>query len=130
MYLIDSDTLISLGRGNTSVQDRMNRAGLTKCAISEISLAELYVGVYKGDKKRLEPILSFLEETLPIVPISSAVKTYARTRARLESEGIGLKDMDLFIAATALANGYTLVTHNVRHFSRIPGLKIADWITP
>ena len=93
-------------------------------------MAELYVGVYKGDKKKLEPFLSFLAETLPIVPISSAVKIYARTRARLEAEGRRLGNMDLFIAATALANGYTLVTHNVRHFSRIPGLKIADWIAP
>ena len=36
--------------------------------------------------------------------------------------------MDLFIAATALEHDYTLVTHNTRHFSRIPGLKLEDWI--
>ena len=128
MYLLDSDILISLSRGNRAIQDRMDRAGLSRCAISEITLAELYVGAYKMGKKRLEPILRFLEETFTIVPISSAVKTYAKIRVNLESEGISLEDMDLFIAATALANGYTLVTHNTRHFSRVPRLKLADWI--
>ena len=128
MYLIDADILISLSRGNRAIQDRMNRAGLSHCVISEITLAELYVGAYKMGKKRLEPILRFLEETFTIVPLSSAIKTYAKTRAYLESTGNRLENMDLFIAATALANGYTLVTHNTRHFARVPRLKLADWI--
>ncbi|MBR5699905.1 MAG: PIN domain-containing protein, partial [Bacteroidales bacterium] len=127
MYLIDTDILVFLKRGKYNIQDRMAQLGLSQCAISEISLAELYVGVYKGDNRRLEPILKFLEETLTIVPISASIKTYARIRAHLESEGTVLDDMDLLIAATALANGYTLVTHNTKHFARVPGLKVVDW---
>jgi predicted nucleic acid-binding protein len=36
---------------------------------------------------------------------------------------------DLFIAATALVHGLTLVTHNTRHFQNLPGLEVADWLT-
>jgi tRNA(fMet)-specific endonuclease VapC len=128
MYLIDSDILIYLGRGNTLVQERISQAGLTNCVISEISLAELYVGAYKSKAGRLESILEYMEKTFPIAAVSPALKRYARLRAALELKGTRLEDMDMMIAATALEHGYTLVTHNVRHYARIPDLKLEDWM--
>lgn len=128
MYLLDSDTLIFLSKGQLDIQLRIKQAGLSNCLISEVSLAELYVSVYKCVNKKLEPALKFLEDKLEIVPVSPAIRTYAKLRALLESQGNRLPDFDLLIAATAIAGGYTLVTHNTRHFSRIPGLKVVDWI--
>ena len=128
MYLLDSDTLIFLSKGQLDIQLRIKQAGLSNCLISEVSLAELYVGVYKCVNKKLEPALKFLEDKLEIVPVSPAIRTYAKLRALFESQGNRLPDFDLLIAATAIAGGYTLVTHNTRHFSRIPGLKVVDWI--
>ena len=128
MYLLDSDTLIFLSKGQLDIQLRIKQAGLSNCFISEVSMAELYVGVYKGVNKKLEPALKFLEDKLEIVPVSPAIRTYAKLRALLESQGNRLPDFDLLIVATAIAGGYTLVTHNTRHFSRIPGLKVVDWI--
>ena len=94
--------------------------------LSEISLAELYVGVYKGARR--ESLVTFLEEKFKTLPITPALKVYAQIRARLELRGERLEDTDTFIAATALVNDCTLVTHNTRHFSRIPGLKLEDWL--
>lgn len=128
MYLIDSDVLIAMGRGNTCLQEKMNSVGLTECALSEISLAELYVGAYKTGNQKLEPLLEFFEGTLKIIPITQALKTFAKLRVQLESTGARLETMDLFIAATALEGGHTLVSHNKRHYSRIPGLKMEDWL--
>lgn len=128
MFLIDSDILIALERGKTSIQDKMNSCGIDKCIISEISLAELYVGVYKKRRHTEELFLQFLEKNITIVPISPAIKLFARLRAQLENLGYSLDKMDLFIAATALAGDHTLVTHNTKHFSRIPGLIIEDWL--
>lgn len=128
MYLLDTDILVSIKRGKKGIQERLYKVGFSQCAISEVSLAELYVGVYKSNGSVLEPVLVFLEESLSTVSISSSIKTYARLRAELETKGTRLEDMDLFIAATALEKGYTLVTHNTRHYSRIPGLKVEDWI--
>ncbi|MBQ9410907.1 MAG: PIN domain-containing protein, partial [Bacteroidales bacterium] len=117
MYLIDSDILIALNKGRGSIQERMNRVGISNCAISEISLAELYVGAYKSKSTKKESILAFLEQLVTIMPISPAIKRYAALRAQLETLGIRLEDMDLFIAATALTGDHTLVTHNTKHFS-------------
>lgn len=72
--------------------------------------------------------MSYLEENFKVLPISSSLKTFAKTRAYLEQNGIRLEDLDIFIAAIALDMDYTLVTHNPRHFSRIPYLKIEDWV--
>ena len=104
----------------------MSRAGINNCVLSEISLAELYVGFYKSPGK--DNLLEFIEKRMNVIPITQALKTYALIRARLENDGNRLEDNDIFIAATALVNDYTLVTHNTRHFSRIPNLKLEDWI--
>lgn len=129
MYILDTDLLIELSRGRSTIQERIVGIGMSNCSVSEVSLAELYVGFYKNQSvNRYQFLLTFLEESLLVVPISSAIKTYARIRSQLELQGNRLDNMDLFIAATALANDYTLVTHNTRHFSRIPGLKLEDWI--
>lgn len=126
MYLIDSDILIALGRGHSGIQEKINSIGLANCSLSEISLAELYVGIYKGVGK--ESFIAFLEKTFKVLPIGPAIKTFAQIRAQVELKGCRIDKLDLFIAATALCNDYTLVTHNTRHFSRIPGLKIEDWV--
>lgn len=126
LYLIDTDTLVFLGRGMISIQEKMNQVGLMNCFLSEISMAELYVGVYKRAER--EPFVVFLEDTFKVLDISPSIKTFAKTRALLEKNGVRLEDLDIFIAATALDNDYTLVTHNTRHFSRIPGLKLEDWV--
>ena len=62
-----------------------------------------------------------------IVPISDALERYARLRVQLERRGESIDDFDLLIAATALTAGYTLVTHNLKHFDRIEGLRTEDW---
>ena len=127
MYLIDSDILIAIERGNTAIQEIINRCGIANCAVSEISLAELYVGVYKTRSRKQELFLQYLENTFKVIPISPAIKTFARIRAQLDNIGKRLQQMDILIAATALAGNYTLVTHNTKHFSRILGLKLEDW---
>ena len=57
----------------------------------------------------------------------TVVETFALLRVQLEREGQRLDDFDILIAATALNLGYTLVTDNVRHFERIPGLRVENW---
>jgi tRNA(fMet)-specific endonuclease VapC len=59
----------------------------------------------------------------------SVIETFAGIRASLETVGAPLDDMDLLIGATALSHNLTLVTNNEKHFSRIPGLSVANWAT-
>lgn len=128
MYIIDSDTLISLVRGQHGVQQKMVHVGLSQCKVSEISLAELYVDAYKRNDIKGMGQANYIAQTFEIVRISSHLEEYAKLRAGLERQGCKLDSMDLFIAASALAEDLTLVTHNTKHFSRVPGLKLEDWI--
>lgn len=128
MYIIDSDTLISLVRGQHGVQQKMVHIGLSQCKVSEISLAELFVGAYKRNDIKGMGQANYIAQTFEIVRISSHLEDYAKLRAGLERQGCKLDSMDLFIAASALAEDLTLVTHNTKHFSRVPGLKLEDWI--
>ena len=56
------------------------------------------------------------------------LKKYGEIRWQLESKGLKIGDMDMFIAATAIEEDFILVTGNEDHFSRIPGLKIENWM--
>jgi tRNA(fMet)-specific endonuclease VapC len=60
----------------------------------------------------------------------AAAEAYGPLRAELESIGKRLDGPDLRIAAIALSRDLTLVTGNVRHFSRVPGLRIENWLEP
>lgn len=129
MYLLDSDILIFLSKGKTEIQERIYRVGITQFGVSEFSMAELLVGAYKTGREREFHNIRQVEKLFPVIPLSNdIIHRYAQLRAILEKQGMKLGNMDLFIAATALVNDYTLVTHNTRHLSRIPGLQLEDWL--
>ena len=126
-YLLDTNVLIDMFKGSHRVQERIFRAEFHNCCVSEITLAELYVGAFKGGRpKQLEEI-GFVVRRFHILPVTSALQTYARLRVLLEEKGTPLDDFDLLIAATALQEGLTLVTANHRHFDRIEGLRLENW---
>lgn len=134
-YLLDSDIVITMlrdGLNRTGVRGKMLETGLEKCHISEISMAELSSGAHKMGSERGYFELSFVRSILTPVPFggenSHAAEIFGELKARLEHKGTRLDDMDLLIAATALDRNLILVTHNKKHFSRIPRLKIEDWL--
>lgn len=97
--------------------------------ISSITLAELRYGVAKS--KHREKNAKALDEfiiPLEIAPFDEeAAQAYGNIRATLEKAGTPVGAMDMLIAAHALSGGLTLVTHNIREFSRIPALTVIDW---
>lgn len=128
MYLMDSDILIDLCRRRIAPQQHIYCVGISNCVVSEISLAEMLVGAYKTGKELEFRQVEKIQDVFETVPVTyGIIDRYAQLRALLETRGTRIASMDLFIAATALANNYTLVTHNARHFSRIPGLQLEDW---
>ena len=126
-YLLDTNVLIDMFKGNHRVQERIFRADFHNCCISEITLAELYVGAFKGGRPKQLQEIGFVCKRFRILPITPALERYARLRVQLEGKGESIDDFDLLIAATALTEGCTLVTHNLRHFDRIDGLHTEDW---
>lgn len=94
---------------------------------SAVCLAELYHGALRapdGDR-HLEHIQRRLLPAITVLPFDrSAARVYGEIRADLERKGLPLSEADLQIAATARYHGLHLVTGNVRHFDRVPGLLI------
>lgn len=126
-YLLDTNVLVAMFRGQHGIREALIKAGLDNCAISEITLAELLAGAHKGGYDRHAHEIAFLHDNSEIVPIGPSLDTYAKLRADLERHGIYVDSFDLLIAATAIQRKMIFITHNTRHFSRIPGLKAKDW---
>lgn len=99
-------------------------------AISTITVAELQYGVAKSAaKKRNALALETFLLPLEIVPFDrDSALAYGKIRAGLERQGTPIGSMDMLIAAQALAQGFTLVTHNLKEFSRVPGLTCESWV--
>ncbi len=129
MYLIDSDILVYSLNGNPTVNKNFLKYKDLPKAISVITYGELEYGALKSSKKieNLAKVKKIIE-LFPVLDVTPAViETYALLRETLEKRGKPLDNFDLLIGATALVHGCKMVTHNVKHFARIPGLKIEDW---
>jgi tRNA(fMet)-specific endonuclease VapC len=94
--------------------------------------AELFYGAAKSSNpaKVLAEQKKFLNQFTSLPFDDRAATEYGRIRAHLARRGTPIGPNDLLIAAIALANNATLVTHNTAEFNRVPGLTLTDWETP
>lgn len=123
-YLVDTDWVIDALADISTAMAPLRRLAPDGIAVSMVSFGELYDGAYGSRVPRMEiaRIQLFLS-SYPIINLSDAIMgEFARTRTLLRSQGMLIPDMDLLIAATAVEHNLTLLTRNVRHFQRIPGL--------
>lgn len=131
MRLLDTDTCIAILRGSTAVIAR-RAATDDDVATTRITAAELYYGAAKSiapDKNRTL-VKAFLA-TLPLFGLDAAsVQIFGEAKALLERRGQRLADADLLIGAIAVAKRAIVVTGHRRHYERIPGVTVEDWIRP
>lgn len=129
-YLLDTDICIFLMRGQHGIAERMNEAGFSNCAISEITMAELLTGIQyarlKNNGFQDGRIRTFLS-TINVIPVSYAIDKFAEEKAHLVREGRRIEDFDLLIGCTAVACSMVMVTNNVSHFERISSIVIENW---
>lgn len=129
MYLLDTDTLIYILKGNPIVERNLQIHYHDPIKISVISLMELFYGAYKSQKitSNLAKVKT-LERSLEVIPLGTEiVEIFGMQKAKLEKSGSRLDDFDLCLACSALAHNLTLVTNNVKHFRKIEGLKTSNW---
>lgn len=129
--LIDTSVFIALERqgGYLEVLDVATLG--EPIALASITASELLVGVHRARsaaKRRYR--LDFVEAILRRVPVmpfdAAAAETHARLSVYLSAIGQPIGPNDLLIASTALTLGYELLTHNLGHFRRIPGLHVRE----
>lgn len=129
-YLLDTDILSDLIRnpqGVTAAQ--IAKAGEDTVCTSIIVAAELRYGATKSNSKKLAERVDLILSALEILPLETPSDLrYASLRHHLTRHGTPIGPNDLLIAAHALAIDLTVVTANVREFSRVPGLKVENWL--
>ena len=129
-YMLDTDTF-SYVVSNRHPSVRMHFSDMAgSSSISSISYAESRFGALKKGSPRLSSQIEFFSGLIRILPwTDSEAEVYAEIRTDLEKRGLAIGGNDMLIAAAAMANGLTLVTNNTAHFSRIPGLKMENWVS-
>jgi tRNA(fMet)-specific endonuclease VapC len=111
------------------VAKRLLSVSAGECCLSIITVAELRFGAAKVNSDRLRRQIDGFVELAPAVPFEAPADViYAEIRAELEARGQPIGPHDLFIAAHALSLDLTLVTGNSREFSRVPGLRLENWL--
>jgi tRNA(fMet)-specific endonuclease VapC len=128
MKLLDSDHCIAILRGKLDLRHHISPS--QQLAITTISIGELTHGAHKSanaaqNLARLDVLLA----ALVVLPFDEqAARHFGLLKASLERTGLRLADLDLQIAGVTLRYNATLITHNQRHFSRIPDLLLEDWL--
>jgi tRNA(fMet)-specific endonuclease VapC len=131
-YMLDTDTCsYIMKRSEPAVLERLRKLPVSDACISVITKSELLYGVEVSPRRRqdeaaLRAFLGYIE-VLDLPDL--AAQHYAQIRAALKSAGTMIGANDLFIAAHARSLGLTLVTNNVREFSRVSKLAIENWAT-
>lgn len=129
-FLLDTNTCIQYLNGRSpNVKQRLEKTPPQEIVVCSVVKAELFFGAMKSTNpaRSLAKQKKFLNrfDSLPFDDHSAEI--YGQIRAQLETQGTPIGPTDLLIAAIAIANQTTLVTHNTREFSRVAGLNIEDW---
>jgi tRNA(fMet)-specific endonuclease VapC len=131
VYLLDTDVLSNIlrPRPNQGLVSRLEQTPLALQFTSAINLAELLYAVERRGGIRLRNRIEEIVAHLPILPFDEdAARIFGSLRANLDRRETPLDEADLQIASIALASRLTLVTGNLRHFGRVPGLTIENWL--
>ena len=125
-YLVDTDWVIHYLNGETEYRSRLDALAYEGVAVSMISLAEVYHGIYRSLDSEGEEraFLRFLAGCDVLGLNDQICRIFGRERGRLQASGTPIGDFDLLIGCTAIFHGLTVLTDNRRHFDRIEGIEI------
>lgn len=130
-YMLDTNICIyTIKNKPDSVIEELKRHDPEEICISSITYAELVHGVEKSnavDKNRLA--LTLLLSNIEVLDFDiNAANNYGKIRAYLEKKGTPIGPLDMMIAAHAQSLGYSIVTNNIKEFTRVTDLEVCNWV--
>lgn len=131
MIVLDTDVISNLMRPQPAraLLARLSDVPAHEQSTTAITLGELAYGAERVTRPELyERAMRLLGDARVLAFDHIAAERYGHIRCKLERDGTRLADPDLRIAATALAHDAALVTGNLRHFERVPGLAVQNWL--
>jgi len=131
-YLLDTNICIAWLKGEPQVKEKLASFSPEDIGISTINLAELFFGAYNSERveHNLSKLRNFISEMEIINLDNNSLEKYGELKTLLRKQGNIIDEFDLLIAAICLANGLALVTNNEKHFVRIEGLTLENWLVP
>ena len=128
-YLLDTSSCVFFLRGKLDFNHFVDEPWRDCCCISEITVLELRYGAENSNnpQKHHHTVDIFLSG-MSVIPIATAIDTYAKEKVRLRKTGISLHDeFDLIIGASSIANDLILITDNIKHFKNLEGITMDNW---
>jgi tRNA(fMet)-specific endonuclease VapC len=130
--LIDASVLIEHERGRLDLAHHLEAREDEEFFLSVVTASELLHGVYRaseaGTRARRSAWVEALLDRSPLLPVDlSVARAHAQLRAELAGRGQMIGPHDLWLAASCIAHGLTMVTANLREFERVPGLAVEAW---
>jgi len=135
MACLDTCVILDIRARNSATRARVLgklgelRRRNEEAVVSRFTWAELYVGVSQAADPAAEE--AGIREVLDLFPVlefnDKAARSFGKTVAHLYRMGRPIGDVDLLIAGTALSAGHSVVTRDVEHFARIPGLTVESY---
>lgn len=133
MYLFDTDAISQVIKKSPSLPfiKRLASIDIENQFTTTITVGELVYGAYKSNRPEyfLEKLEKLVWPNIRILPFDEgSAKIYGRLRADMERKGTPLIEPDLRIASIAMHHGLIVITGNIKHFSKVPSLKVEDWV--
>ena len=132
MFCFDTDILSAVMRRDPPLHliRRLAEVPPRQQFTTAVTVGEMLYGAAKrGDPQLEQRVHDLILRAQAVLPFDEpAAEVYGSLRATLERAGRPLTEPDLRIAATALSRDLTLVSGNVRHFARVPGLRLENWL--
>ena len=129
-WMLDTNMLSALIKNpRGALVERLAALDADTLCTSIVVACELRFGVRRRESAALSAKVEELLSNLTVLALDGEVdRHYADIRYVLEKAGTTIGNHDLFIAAHAREQNLTLVTHNLREFQRVPGLRVEDWL--
>ena len=127
--MLDTDTVSFAIRGHGNVGERILASKPSALCISSLTIAELRFGADKRSSTKLHGLIDTFAQNVDVLPFDGhAAKHYGQLASKLAKRGTPIGEFNTLIAAHALSLGVTLVSNNTKHFTRIRGLKVDNWV--
>ena len=131
-YVLDTNTFSALMKGEHAVVDRLASAGRANVAVPQPVLAEIAYGIARLPASRRRAMLTtradlLTRELARVAWTDDVSEAFGHIKASLERQGERIEDMDVAVAAHAVATDAVLVTAGRHHMPRVPGLSVENW---
>jgi tRNA(fMet)-specific endonuclease VapC len=130
--LIDASILIEAERGRLDLEPHIVCHSEDEAFLSVITASELLHGVHRAAlpdaRARRSAFVEGVLDRFPVLPVDLATaRTHSWLWAEMRRTGVSVGPHDLWLAATCVAHGLTMITGNIREFARVPGLDLEVW---